>query len=235
MARTTVNLAPTAVNGFVATHNMPKRNSKKRAVTETQSDLRLAKLVSEGDEQAFATLVDHYHVGMVRLARTFIPTRALAEERVNDAWMDILENIKTYDGLSSLKTWIFCSLHDRLSQGPQSAILKDQLSNFPMHDQTVENGDRQVQDVQTVFRQATSKVSFNLRHPQPPFQAINQGLAFITPIQRQVMTLRDIERFSSDEVCEILRISEVTYHTQLHLARTLMLKTIMKTCKEGSR
>ena len=149
--------------------------------------------------------------------------------------MDVLENIKNYDGLSSLKTWIFCLLHVRLSQGPQSSISKDQLSNSPMYNETFENHHHSAHDTPTVYRQKISKASFHQRHSILLSQAIKLGLAFISPIQRQVITLHDMERFSPDEVCEILKISEVTYRTQLHLARTLMQKTIMKTLKEGSR
>ena len=71
ITRTIVNLVPTSVNRFVATHNIPKRNPKKRIVIEPKSDRRLAQLISEGDEQAFAALLDRYCTGMVRLAMTF--------------------------------------------------------------------------------------------------------------------------------------------------------------------
>ena len=49
---------------------------------EPDGDLLLR--LRSGDEQAFVTLVGRYHEPMLRLAVSFVPSRAVAEEVVQD-------------------------------------------------------------------------------------------------------------------------------------------------------
>ena len=60
-----------------------------------------------GDEQAFAALVDEYSPSMLRVARMYVSTRAVAEEVVQEAWLGVISGIGRFEGRSSLKTWIF--------------------------------------------------------------------------------------------------------------------------------
>ncbi len=66
-----------------------------------------------GDEPAFARLVDELSGPMRRLARTFVPTAAVAEDVVQETWLAVLEGLDRFEGRSSLKTWIFRILTNR--------------------------------------------------------------------------------------------------------------------------
>jgi RNA polymerase sigma-70 factor (ECF subfamily) len=66
-----------------------------------------------GDERAFAVLVERYHEPMLRLAASFVPSRAVAEEVVQDTWLAALRGLETFEGRSSLKTWLFRILVNR--------------------------------------------------------------------------------------------------------------------------
>jgi RNA polymerase sigma-70 factor, ECF subfamily len=59
-----------------------------------------------GDEQAFEGLVERYHGTMLAIARTYVKTRASAEDVVQDAWLGVLNGLDRFEGRSSLKTWI---------------------------------------------------------------------------------------------------------------------------------
>src|SRR5215207_7077412 len=60
-----------------------------------------------GDADAFATLVDRHSRAMIRVAMAYVPTRAAAEEAVQDAWIAVMRGIDRFEGRSSVKTWIF--------------------------------------------------------------------------------------------------------------------------------
>jgi hypothetical protein len=47
---------------------------------------------------------------MLRLAASFVPSRAVAEEVVQDTWLALLRGLDTFEGRSSLKTWLFSIL-----------------------------------------------------------------------------------------------------------------------------
>jgi RNA polymerase sigma-70 factor (ECF subfamily) len=50
---------------------------------------------------------------MLRLAESFVPTRAVAEEVVQDTWLGVVKGIHRFEGRSSVKTWLFRILVNR--------------------------------------------------------------------------------------------------------------------------
>ena len=66
-----------------------------------------------GDEQAFASLIDELGPSMLRVARMYVSTRAVAEDVVQETWLGVLSGIGRFEGRSSLKTWIFRILTNR--------------------------------------------------------------------------------------------------------------------------
>ena len=66
-----------------------------------------------GDEQAFVGLVARYHEPMLQLAASFVPSRAVAEEVVQDTWLAVLRGLDGFQGRSSLRTWLFTILVNR--------------------------------------------------------------------------------------------------------------------------
>ena len=63
-----------------------------------------------GDEMVFAQLVDRYTPSMLRVARGYVPSREIAEEVVQEAWIALLKGISKFEGRSALRTWLFTVL-----------------------------------------------------------------------------------------------------------------------------
>ena len=78
---------------------------------ESDGDLLLR--LRSGDERAFVTLVERYHEPMLRLALSFVPSPAVAEEVVQDTWLAVLRGLEGFEGRSSLQTWVFRILVNR--------------------------------------------------------------------------------------------------------------------------
>jgi RNA polymerase sigma factor (sigma-70 family) len=76
-------------------------------------DVELLARLRSGDEQAFIILVRRHHTAMLRLAATFVPSFAVAEEVVQDTWLGVLRGISAFQGRSSVKTWLFRILVNR--------------------------------------------------------------------------------------------------------------------------
>ena len=70
-------------------------------------EFRLLERLRQGDEAAFASLVDRHHNALLRLAMAHVPDRSIAEEVVQETWIGVLEGLDRFEGRSSLKTWIF--------------------------------------------------------------------------------------------------------------------------------
>ena len=59
-----------------------------------------------GDEKAFEALVEQHYGTMLSVARTYVKTRAVAEEVVQEAWLGVIAGLERFEGRASLKTWI---------------------------------------------------------------------------------------------------------------------------------
>ena len=73
----------------------------------SREDACLVEGLRAGDEAAFAALMRMYGAGMLWVAQMFVPSRAVAEEVVQEAWLGVLKGIDRFEGRSSVKTWLF--------------------------------------------------------------------------------------------------------------------------------
>jgi RNA polymerase sigma-70 factor, ECF subfamily len=73
----------------------------------SEQDLALVEALRAGDETAFMMLIERYQPSMLRIARMYVSTRAVAEDVVQDAWLGVLKGLDGFEGRSSLRTWIF--------------------------------------------------------------------------------------------------------------------------------
>src|SRR5271156_6966088 len=76
-------------------------------------DSELVARLRAGDEQAFVALVARHHSSMLRLARAFVSSPAVAEEVVQDTWLGVVRGIDGFAGRSSFRTWLFHILVNR--------------------------------------------------------------------------------------------------------------------------
>ncbi|MGH2901533.1 MAG: RNA polymerase sigma factor, partial [Solirubrobacteraceae bacterium] len=81
--------------------------------SDDEQERALIAALRRGDEAAFVALVGRYGASLLRLARTFVRDRAVAEEVVQETWLAVLNGIDRFEGRSSLKTWIFQILSNR--------------------------------------------------------------------------------------------------------------------------
>ena len=61
---------------------------------------------------------------------------------------------------------------------------------------------------------------------------IHQAISSLPPIQRQVITMRDIDEMDSKDVCNILEITETNQRVLLHRARSRVRKIIEQQLNE---
>ena len=92
-----------------------------------------------GDEQTFVDLVGRHHDAMVRVARSFVPNHAVAEEVVQDTWLAVLRGMDGFEGRSSFQTWLYRILINRA----QSAGVREHR-HVPIGDQESQCGPRSV-------------------------------------------------------------------------------------------
>src|SRR4029453_18984832 len=76
-------------------------------VVASREDLELVERLRAGDELAFMMLVEQHQAAMLRIARMYVSSRAVAEDVVQEAWLGIVKGLDRFEGRSSLLTWMF--------------------------------------------------------------------------------------------------------------------------------
>jgi RNA polymerase sigma-70 factor (ECF subfamily) len=172
-----------------------------------------------GDEAAFAELVDRYHAPLLRLAMTFVPSAAVAQEVVQDTWIGVIRGIDRFEGRSSLKTWLFRILGNRA----RTAGVRERRTRPPdlSPAEPAVHPRRFGQNGQWIDPPAPWDDAVDDRLVAGALSGrIEAALATLPEAQRQVVTMRDLEGLPSADVCEVLDITEGNQRVLLHRGRS---------------
>jgi RNA polymerase sigma-70 factor (ECF subfamily) len=180
-------------------------------------DVELLTRLRAGDEAAFVTLVDRYHAPMLRLAASFVPSPAVAEEVVQDTWLGVVRGIDRFEGRSSLKTWLFRILVNRARTTgvrERRTVASDLTTGPTVDPNRFDANGGWVEPPEAWAEQAEERIVAS--------QLAARVHAFLDELpdgQRQVVMLRDVEGLSSQEACALLGVTEANQRVLLHRGR----------------
>jgi RNA polymerase sigma-70 factor, ECF subfamily len=199
--------------------------------TTPHDDEALVALLRGRDEEAFRSLVERYHPTLVRMAMTYVPSRAVAEEVAQETWLGVLRGIDRFEGRSSLKTWLFTIL---ANIARTKGVKENRSIPFASTGSGVDDVGEPMLDPERLRPADGSKFGgWWSSYPQSwdgapeermlgseTRRLIDETIQTLPPAQREVITLRDIDGWTSVEVCEALQLSEANQRVLLHRART---------------
>ncbi|MGH2838735.1 MAG: RNA polymerase sigma factor [Thermoleophilaceae bacterium] len=193
------------------------------------SDAELIGALRAGDEAAFGELVDRYHASLVRIARMYVSTQAVAEEVVQETWLGVLNGLDRFEERSSLKTWIFRILTNiaktrGIREGrsvPFSSIAGDEEDGHSVDPDRFVPADAE----QAARAWAVPPAVWSTEPDERLLAGEVRELIFHTidglpPNQRAAIMLRDIEGWESDEVRNELGVGDTNQRVLLHRARS---------------
>lgn len=172
------------------------------------------------DPEALRAVVDEQGRRLYRAARGMGYSKNEAEDLVQDVFVTLIESIDRFEGRAQVGTWLFGILHHKSQERRRSAVREEM--NDP---------------IDQVFESHFDARGSWIRPPTAPDrdvsaqeagQAIQDCLAGLSPIQREVFQLRQVEELSAAEVCKI------SGHTITHIG-VLFHRARMKLreCLEG--
>jgi RNA polymerase sigma-70 factor (ECF subfamily) len=194
-----------------------------------QSEKALLAALRAGDEQAFSALVDAYGAAMRRFALTFVRTQAVADEVVQEAWLGMLRGLDSFEGRSSLKTWLF-----RIVSNTAKTRAVREARTVPFSAFDAETGideaavpadrfhgpDHVYAGGWVAFPQPWSELPEARLETAETRTVISRAISDLPTAQRIVITLRDVEGLAAEEVCNVLEVSETNQRVLLHRARS---------------
>jgi RNA polymerase sigma-70 factor, ECF subfamily len=211
----------------------------------TQAEREALEALREGDERAFRELVERYHGSMVRIAQIFVPTREVAEEVVQETWVGVLRGLDRFEGRSSLKTWIFRILTNtaktrgqregrtlpfsalrtpgnvpEASVEPESFLDQAHL-RYPGHWASHPSDWRVLPEERLLGSETRAELA--------------RAIEALPPAQRAVISLRDVDGWSSEEVCNTLELTETNQRVLLHRARAKVRRALEEYFQEDAK
>ncbi len=182
------------------------------------------------DEAMFAALIDAWSPGMLRAARAYVSDEHAAQDVVQDAWLGVLRGIGSFEGRSSLRTWAYRILVNcAKARGTRDARAVPASSLAPTDEDYGPTVDPARLRGQLFFfrghwtrKPAAWPSAEDDAVATETRQILAQALSALPERQRIVVSLRDVEGYTSDEVCELLGVSAANQRVLLHRARATL-------------
>jgi RNA polymerase sigma-70 factor (ECF subfamily) len=189
---------------------MPKEKQEEPQLLKTQN-------ISEKDSEK---LVREHISWMLALARRMLGDHALAEDAVQDAFINAFRALDSFEGRSSLKTWLHritvnaCLTKMRQSRPRAEQVIDEYLPEFDQYNCRIEAPWDHLTSVDDILE-------------NDQLRDLVRTKIFELPEQyRNVLLLRDIEGYDTGEVALLLDISVSNVKVRLHRARSALKKLL---------
>lgn len=205
-----------------ATH-APEKNGGSADLPE---DKILIEAIRSGDQPLVERLIDRWSPMMLRMARRFARSEAVAEEIVQETWMAVVRSIDRFEGRSTLRSWALSILANRAQ-----SIAGREARTVPFTDLGLEGDlrDPLSPEDRALLRPngslppgvlpADPNWADRLVHSGEIRKALEQAIERLPPNQKAVLLMADVEGVPSEEVCNALGVNETNRRVLLHRAR----------------
>lgn len=197
---------------------MNKNNQLKQASSEGQ----LVKGLQNGDSASYETLVRDYGGRMLNVARRYMHNEADAQDCVQEAYLQAFRSIHQFKGQSSIATWLHrivvnaALMKIRASKRRPEEFLEDNEALFNAGGERIER--------ETEVSLSVDDVLIN----EDAGRQIRQCIDQLPNFPRQLVLLRDIEGYSTEETARLMDITAGNVKTGLHRARKALKQQIEK-------
>ncbi|MDP2322388.1 MAG: sigma-70 family RNA polymerase sigma factor [Acidobacteriota bacterium] len=168
-------------------------------------DRALARRAATGDREAFATLVTRHQASVYRLARHIAGTRDEAEDVLQQTFLSAWQSVSGFRGESSVRTWLL-TIARNAAVTRRVRVAREPIDATPLDELGIRAG-------------------WGGPNPEQLAVAAEQhgrlvaALAGLAPDEREVLTLRDLEGLSGEDVAAMLGLTTAAMKSRLHRAR----------------
>lgn len=182
--------------------------------------------IRAGDQEAIQVVVQAYVGQILRAARGAGLDASRAEDVTQETFTTFIEKAGNFDGRSHVRTWVFGILYKKILEARRE-----------------ERRDLQMDDIDDVMEQRFDAGGSWVRPPQSVdaevYQAevrqwIQECLDSVPVQQRMAFTLREVEGFSTPEICKILEVSRTNLGVLLYRVRNRLRECIEAKGLRGS-
>ncbi|WP_326762568.1 RNA polymerase sigma factor [Streptomyces phaeochromogenes] len=180
-----------------------------RADTTAPDDALLAVRAAEGDEDAFAVLVQRHAAALIRLATSLLGTGAEAEDAVQDAFLSAWRRLPEFQGRSSFGTWMYRIVTNRCLN-----VLRARKPVAPLE---------AAGDVPAA-EHATSPA--RITEGRDAVRELGEALDLLSAEQRACWVLRELDGRSYEFVADTVGISQEAVRARVFRARRCLTQAL---------
>lgn len=178
------------------------------------NDNEIISKVLEGDQQAYALLVDRYQRYVFTLTLRFMKTREDAEEVAQDVFIKAYRSLADFRGASKFSTWLYTIVNTTCI----TFLRKKKLEIHSLeHSAVFEAADNIDSGMRSNMVEQKSRVAM-----------VNQAIKLLSADDAEIITLFYKSEQTLEEIATILSIEPNAAKVRLHRART-RLKDKMET------
>jgi RNA polymerase sigma-70 factor (ECF subfamily) len=178
-----------------------------------QVDAGVIRNAMAGNSDAFRVIVDHYQSFAYAVAFRFLNQAEEAEDVVQESFIRLWKNLSKYRPEVLLSTWLYRIITNLCLDFLKSTYAKQQKNQRDVQTEYLLKSNGQVDEELNV-------VELN--------EMIQRAAAKLTPKQKAVFILRDLEELPVVEVCAILSMSAGNVKSNLYYARQQIGKSLKK-------
>ncbi|QDF69289.1 RNA polymerase sigma factor [Mycobacteroides chelonae] len=193
------------------------------------AEAALVASLQAGDEGAFAQVVDAHTPAMLQLARSYVRSREIAEEVVQEAWLALCKGIDAFEGRSTLRTWLFTILINIAKERGIRERRDTAKAIAAFTGGTVDPGRRD-----DAAPHSFPETPENLVLSEELLAHVVLQLDGLPETQRVVVTMRDLLGLDSKEVAEHLGITSANQRVLLHRGRAAVRQGLEDYMKDVS-
>jgi RNA polymerase sigma-70 factor, ECF subfamily len=175
-----------------------------------QEEHEIIKMAMKGNPDAFRLIVSQNQSLVYSVAYRFLGRAEDAEDVVQEAFIKVWKHLPKYRFDVKLSTWLYRIVVNLCLDVLKSAQRKQQKGNVEVNEEfSNPTADREVQarELHALIQEAASE---------------------LTPKQKAVFILRDIEGLQVEEVCSLLSMSAGNVKSNLYYARQQMGEKLKK-------
>lgn len=186
-------------------------------------EIELVKAAQAGDQEALRELVRIYEQTVYHFAFKVCRSEEDAEDTLQEAFLNILKALKTFNFKSNFSTWVYRIVSN-------SCLMKwrrekrERWESF----EHLDNPEEHIQDGYTRWPDTPADEMLN----QELKQQMDAAILELPPIYRLAFVLKDLEGLKIEEVAESLNISVPAAKARLRRAR-LFLRDRLETYLEN--
>lgn len=182
------------------------------------NEFELIHKASKNNTEAFEKLISPYTNQLLNHAFRILKNREDAEDALQEAYLKIYNSLSKFEGHSSFKTWAYKVLTN---------VCLDMLRKQKKFSETSLNSSTNDSEQEIIISDDTYSPEIAAQK-KAAFEALRDAIETLGEEQKIVITLRDIDGLSYDEIAEITSTGIGTVKSRINRARVQLKKLLQK-------